>query len=87
MLARRTGPRLVSREEAKARPSKKSTPVKPKTARLKAAVKVGSRIRHKSFGEGVVRAIQDDVITVGFPEHGTRKMVLSALLERGLIEL
>jgi len=52
-----------------------------------AAVKVGATIRHRSFGEGVVRAIQDDVITVGFPEHGTRKMVLSALLERGLIEL
>lgn len=83
MFSRRAAPKLVSRSEAIRMQPAPSIPVKTKPL---IAVKVGSRICHKSFGEGVIRAIDGDVITVGFPEYGTKKLVLSAALERGLIE-
>lgn len=87
MLSRRAAPKLESREAARARKPKKKTPVNPQAARFKAAVKAGSRVRHRSFGIGVVQEVKGDIVTVDFPEHGAKKLVLPILVENGLIEL
>ena len=44
-------------------------------------------VRHRSFDAGKLQEIKGDVITVAFPEFGTKKMVLSALVEHGMIEM
>ena len=87
MLSRRAAPKLKSREEAKAGRQKSGVSAKQKSSRRKPTVKAGSRIQHKSFGVGKVQAVDGDIVTAFFPEHGTRKMLLSALIEYGLIEL
>ena len=87
MFARLAAPKLLSRAEAlKLQPASK-TPGRLQRTPLQSAVTVGSQIKHRSFGTGKVLELRDDVITVAFPKHGTRKMLLSALIEHGLIEL
>ena len=85
MLSRRAAPQLVSRTEALRRQSSPSAPTRPQTTQFQ--VTVGSRIKHRSFGAGKVLEIRDDVITVAFQKYGTRKMLLSALIEHGLVKL
>ena len=46
----------------------------------------GSAVEHKTFGRGVVEAVGGDIITVHFDAVGTKKLVLSAALEKGLLK-
>ena len=85
MLSRRASPKLASRKEALRK--KPPAAFAPKPAVLRSSVGVGSRIRHRSFGLGTVREINGDIVTVSFPESGTKKLLLSAMLEHGLVEL
>lgn len=85
MLSRRAEPTMVNREEAKARKPKANTSGRQKTARRKSAIKPGKSIKHRSFGVGVVQEVNGDIVTVNFPEYGTRKLVLSVSLEHGML--
>ncbi|MBS4539096.1 ATP-dependent helicase [Clostridium sp. D2Q-11] len=47
----------------------------------------GDRVNHKSFGEGIVLDINDDMITIDFKSYGKKKISLSISLENNLLKI
>ena len=47
---------------------------------------VGSRVRHGSWGEGVIQRYEDEAIAVLFDDIGYKTLALAVVLERGLLE-
>ena len=64
-----------------AAPPKRWDPVEP------SELHIGTRIEHKKFGEGTVRSIKGDILTVNFRKNGTRQLFLSPELLKKLIRL
>ena len=62
-------------------PPKRWNPVDP------SELHIGTRIEHKKFGEGTVRSIKVDILTVDFRNNGTRQLFLSPELLNKLIRL
>ena len=56
-------------------------------AHLMAQLHVGGTIMHRSFGEGKILSIRDDVLTADFGAKGTRKLSLSLSIQNKLISL
>lgn len=56
-------------------------------AHLMAQLHVGGTIMHRSFGEGKILSIRDDVLTADFGAKGTRKLSLSLPIQNKLISL
>lgn len=50
-------------------------------------IAVGTRIRHRAFGPGVVREIRNGIVTVAFDSGGMKRFVLRDSLSRGLLYL
>jgi ATP-dependent DNA helicase RecQ len=47
---------------------------------------VGSRVRHREWGEGDVQRYDEDVVVVLFDEVGYKTLALDVVAERGLLE-
>ena len=47
----------------------------------------GTAVKHKSFGRGIVMDIQKDVVTIRFDKAGVKKLILSAVLQKGFLEI
>lgn len=47
----------------------------------------GDKVNHKSFGEGIVLDIDDDMITIDFKGYGKKKISLSISLENNLLKV
>ena len=47
----------------------------------------GGFVRHKSFGNGKILSVKDDILTVDFGEKGVRKLGLSASLQNNLLSV
>ncbi len=71
-----------------------SAPV-PSSAALKKAASeriltqlhVGGFVRHKSFGNGKILAVKDDILTVDFGQKGVRKLGLALSLQNNLLSV
>ncbi len=50
------------------------------------AIRIDSTVEHAEFGTGTVMGIEDDRLTVFFPEHGY-KVLARAVFENGIMEL
>ncbi|HEX8104658.1 MAG TPA: RecQ family ATP-dependent DNA helicase [Solirubrobacteraceae bacterium] len=46
---------------------------------------VGARVRHASWGEGVIQRYEDDAIAVLFDDIGYKTLALAVVVERGLL--
>ena len=47
----------------------------------------GGAIRHRSFGDGKILAVKDDLLTVDFGQKGVRKLALSLSVQKGLLSI
>ena len=56
-------------------------------AHLMTQLHVGGTILHRSFGEGKILSIRDDILTADFGAKGTRKLSLSLSIQNKLISL
>jgi ATP-dependent DNA helicase RecQ len=46
---------------------------------------VGARVRHESWGEGVVQRYEEDVVAVLFDDVGYKTLALDVVVERSLL--
>ena len=56
------------------------------TKQLTDSIKVGGRVRHKTFGPGVVKNIENGIVTIVFDQVGEKKLLLEALISGGLLQ-
>ena len=91
MLSRRAKRTRIASDRERANDTK-SNPVQPPkplftdigiTSRLTR----GTAVKHKSFGRGIVIDIQKDVVTIRFDKAGVKKLILSAVLQKGFLEI
>ncbi len=47
----------------------------------------GGSIRHRSFGDGRILAVKDDLLTVDFGQKGVKKLALSLSVQKGLLSI
>ena len=57
------------------------------SAKIAAGLSVGTALRHKAFGVGVVRDISKDTMTIEFEGQGLKRFVISDSLMKGFFEL
>ena len=50
-------------------------------------LRTGGFVRHKSFGNGKILSVKDDILTVDFGEKGVRKLALSLSLQNNLLSV
>ena len=50
-------------------------------------LRAGGFVRHKSFGNGKILSVKDDILTVDFGQKGVRKLGLSASLQNNLLSV
>lgn len=50
-------------------------------------LRAGGFVRHKSFGNGKILSVKDDILTVDFGEKGVRKLALSLSLQNNLLSV
>lgn len=73
--------------EKVAQPARDALPVLPKQNVAVPPKLVGKRVKHKSFGEGIVTGAVGTIIVVSFPSVGEKKLGYETCTENGLIEL
>lgn len=73
--------------------SKLSTPIpmvapaSPKPAVVVQASILGKRVKHKSYGEGIITGISNAIITVSFDDVGEKKLGYEVCIKNKLIEI
>lgn len=56
------------------------------TRQLMDSIKVGGVVRYKSFGNGVVKSLENGILTVEFQRVGEKKLLLKAAISSGLLQ-
>ncbi|WP_102027719.1 ATP-dependent helicase [Salirhabdus sp. Marseille-P4669] len=64
---------------------KRKAPVNPNAIKDEAVIKVGLKIEHRAFGQGIITNLDEDQMEIQFSKE-TKQLSVSACLERGLIE-
>ena len=87
-------PRRSKKVEYAMQAERPSAPVINNAALKKAAsdhilsqLRAGGFVRHKSFGNGKILSVKDDILTVDFGEKGVRKLGLSLSLQNNLLSV
>ncbi|MDO4385856.1 MAG: HNH endonuclease [Clostridia bacterium] len=84
LVERKRGRKILSEAVNQKAETIRATPLKPVFVALPEMV--GKRIKHKSYGDGVIIGITNSIITVSFSDVGEKKLGYEVCMEKRLIE-